>query len=436
MIAKITENQLPVKMLGRMAERALNNHFPTETKNPEKEAARLNKCLRDIYYMADDAARLEPSQRKAARLIQEIADTPHHYNPGRNMAMDPYQELIPAQKLGACQGSLEVLSALGNGINSRAIANAAQHVGYGDGSLKLEGAAKSHTPEKTQALFAVGLHCLRETAGFLNHQSALAIMSLEADPRAQCSALFAAGETGDISDNTEISLKLLARVIDTRRDILFRSEPVEQEPVYSRDALKLVGGLAEQLGKSDSPEALEGKIIGEIAQKALKLENCTDLMCEKKRFFNNNPELTIGGETLFKFSSLFKDNSKLTPFEEIGEYMGAFDLALSLQGGFQPDSVSRGAARLMGNQEGNHFFIREQDKLTHRQRTQIINHITKSGVEGLKVIAEAAGDQKALNLLNSIPDGHETPSVGSLTPGRILKELKDRPENPKTRRSR
>jgi len=50
-------------------------------------------------------------------------------------------------------------------------------------------------------------------------------------------------------------------------------------------------------------------------------------------------------------------------------------------------------------------------------------------VEGLKVIAEAAGDQKALNLLNSIPDGHETPSVGSLTPGRILKELKDRSEN-------
>lgn len=388
MISKTSDNQLPVKMLGRMADRALNNHFPTETKNPEKEAARLDKCLRDISYMADDIVRLDPSQKKTALLIYDIATTPHHYNPGRKMALDPYQELTPAQKLGACQGSLEVLSAFSNGINSRAIANAAQQVGYGDGSLKLEGMAKAHTPEKTQALFSVGLHCLRETAGFLNHQSALAIMSLEADPRTQCSALFAAGETGDISDNTEISLKLLSRVIDTRRDILFRSEPVEQEPVYSRDALKLVGGLAEQLGKSDSPEAAEGKIIGEIAQKALNLENCTDPACEKKSFFSPHPELT--------------------PFEEIGQYMSAFDLALSLQDGLKADSVARGAKQLMGDQEANHFYSRERDRLTPRQRKQTVNHIAKSGVEGLKIIAKAADDREAMRLLKNLPANHKT----------------------------
>lgn len=422
-----------IATLSRMADRSLNHHAPTKVKNPDREARRMAADLMRISNQAREVARQNPKLGPQAKLIGDMATTAFRYVGDQG----DYQDLNPYQKLGACQGALEAISGVNYRVDSRAIDNAATHVGYADGNFKVSPLFNRDTKaaQKNQALFAVGLECMKQMAGFLNHHSALAIISLDADPRSKCAALFAAGETGDITGNTDISLKMISRFINSRMDIVLRGEPIEKEPVYEREALKIVGGLGEKLGNSLSWEALEGQIIGEIAQKALKLEDCTDPVCKKKSLLNDTSYLTMDGERIVKFPTL-KANPKLTPFEEIGEYMGAFDLALSLESGMKADSVTRGAAQLMGDQEGNHFYIRESDKLSPSQRKQTINHITKSGVEGLKVIAEAVDDREALNLLNSIPDYHEPPTAGSLTPGRVLQELKDRQEKPKNRRSR
>lgn len=361
-----------IATLSRMADRSLNHHAPTKVKNPDREARRMAADLMRISNQAREVARQNPKLGPQAKLIGDMATTAFRYVGDQG----DYQDLNPYQKLGACQGALEAISGVNYRVDSRAIDNAATHVGYADGNFKVSPLfnRESKAAQKNQAIFAVGLECMKQMAGFLNHQSALAIISLDADPRSKCAALFAAGETGDITGNTDISLKMISRFINSRMDIVFRGEPIEKEPVYEREALKIVGGLGEKLGQSDSTQALEGKVISDIAKKALQLENCTDPICEKK-------------------SSAA--HSELTPFEEIGEYMGAFDLVLSLEDGLKTDSIKRGAEQLLGDQEGNHFYIREQNKFTDRQKTQIINHIAKSGMEGLQVISQAVGGRKA-----------------------------------------